>query len=169
SQPLWLESSSGRPHRLTGSAIWEVPFGRGRAFARSGIKSMLFGGFQVAATYEYQPGPLLQFPNLYYYGSLADINAGDRTLDRWFGTANFETNASKAPANFQARVFPMQIDGLRADMTNQWNGNVQREFRIKERARLQLRMEALNLQNRSQFAAPATNPTNTNFGKVISQ
>jgi len=54
-------------------------------------------------------------------------------------------------------------------MTNQWNGNVQREFKLKERLALQMRCDVLNLQNRSQFAAPSTSPFSTDFGRVTSQ
>jgi hypothetical protein len=46
---------------------------------------------------------------------------------------------------------------------------VLREFRMGERARLQLRLDALNLQNRSQFAGPDVSPYSTNFGRVTSQ
>ena len=54
-------------------------------------------------------------------------------------------------------------------MTNQWNGNLQREFRIRERVSLQLRCDALNLQNRSQFAVPDSSPYSTSFGKIVQQ
>jgi hypothetical protein len=54
-------------------------------------------------------------------------------------------------------------------MTNNWNVNVQREFRFLERAALQFRVDCMNLQNRSQFDAPTTNPYSTNFGRVTTQ
>jgi hypothetical protein len=54
-------------------------------------------------------------------------------------------------------------------MTNQWNANIQKNFRFRERYALELRLDALNLQNRSQFADPVTDPYSTNFGRVISQ
>jgi hypothetical protein len=54
-------------------------------------------------------------------------------------------------------------------MTNQWNTNIQREFRLKERVRFQIRVDALNLQNRTQFAAPNVNPASTDFGRVTAQ
>ena len=34
---------------------------------------------------------------------------------------------------------------------------------------MQLRMDALNVQNRSQMAGPETNPLSTNFGRITSQ
>ena len=168
-EPTWRDSNNGRPHRLLFNAIWELPFGKGRPFTQRGLLSHIVGGWQLGAAWELQPGPLLDFGNLYYYGNLADINTGDRTFDRWFNTANFERSAAKAPAVFQARVFPTRIDGLRADPTNIWNGNVIREFAIKERTRFQVRLEGLNLANRTQFGAPDTNPLNSTFGKVTVQ
>jgi hypothetical protein len=61
------------------------------------------------------------------------------------------------------------VDNLRADSTNSWNINLQRNFRIKERLNLQFRVDALNAMNRSQFNGPDVNPTSTTFGKVTSQ
>jgi hypothetical protein len=55
---------------------------------------------------------------------------------------------------------------VRADGVNQWNGNLRRDFRLREGATFEVRLDALNLLNRSQFAAPDNNPLNTTFGKV---
>ncbi len=167
--PSWRESNDARPHRFTATGLYEVPLGRGRAFASRGPLNHLFGGFQIGLTYEWQPGPLLSWGNLFYYGQLDAINSGTRTLNRWFNTADFERNSSKAPAAYHRRGFPTQIEGLRQDMTNQWNGNVQREFRLRERLALQFRADIINLQNRSQFSAPNTSPISTNFGVVTSE
>lgn len=165
--PSWRESSQTRPHRLTATGVFELPFGFGKPLASSGVLAALFGGFQIAATYEYQPGGLLSFGNLFYYGDLSEITRGKRTLDRWFNIdAPFERVAARGPAAFHRRVFPVHIDGLRADSTNIWNANLQREFRLAERVRFQLRFDVLNLFNRTTFAAPDTNPYSTNFGKV---
>ncbi len=165
----WRLSTGGRPHRIVGSGIYELPFGQGRALLTRGLPSLIAGGWQIGVTYEYQPGAYLSFSNLFYYGDLDDIRVDNPALGRWFNTDNFEKNASKAPASYHSRVFPTYVSGITADMTNQWNANVVRQFRLSERVRLQLRLDALNLQNRSQFAAPATDPLSTNFGKVTSQ
>ena len=167
--PSWRESNNGRPHRLTGAAIYELPLGKGRRFASSGLLSHILGGYQFSFIYERQPGALLDWGNLFYYGKLEDINTGPRMLDRWFNTDNFERNSSKTPASFHRRVFPTRIDGVRADMLNNWNGSAQRQFKFKERWSLQFRFDAMNLQNRSQFDAPNTTPTSTDFGRVTSQ
>ena len=167
--PFWVESNNGRPHRVTATGIYEFPFGKGRRWARDGLLSHAFGGFQAAATYEWQPGPLLNWGNLFYSGDTASINGGARTLDRWFNPSGFETVAARGPAAFHRRVFPTRIDGVRADMTNQWNVNLQRDFRIRERVTFQVRVDALNIQNRTQFGDPGLNPFSTDFGRITSQ
>jgi outer membrane receptor protein involved in Fe transport len=64
----WLPSNLSRPHRVTVSGIYELPFGKGKPFLEGGFLSKIVGGWQVAATYEWQPGPLIGFGNLLYYG-----------------------------------------------------------------------------------------------------
>lgn len=164
--PSWRESNNGRPHRMVFNGIWELPFGPRRAVLNQGPLSHIVGGWQIGVAWEAQPGPLLDFGNLFYYGDLANINTGTRTFDRWFNTDGFERAAARAPAAFHRRVFPTRIDGLRADHTNAWNSNVMRDFHVTERATFQVRLEALNLFNRTQFGAPVTNPIATNFGTV---
>jgi hypothetical protein len=61
------------------------------------------------------------------------------------------------------------IDGVRGDKQSLINATLLRNFRVKERMTLQLRLDADNVQNRSQFNDPTTNPTSTQFGKVTGQ
>jgi hypothetical protein len=165
-------SNNGRPQRVVASGIFEVPFGRGKRFLGnvSHPLDLMVGGWQVGATYEWQPGPLLGWGNIYFYGNdVGSVLNVDRSFGHWFNTANFERDAKKAPTSFQARVFPTYVPGLRADMTNQWNVNLAKNVRFREHWNLQLRIDALNLTNRSQMAGPSTDPLSTNFGKVTSQ
>lgn len=166
-EPSWRQSNAGVPHRFAATGIYELPFGRGRAFAQGRVLSALLGGWQVAATYEWQPGALLDWANpLFYYGDPSDINIGTRTLDRWFNTDGFERDPQKTPAAFQARLFPTRVDGLRGDGLNRMDANIQRDIRLNEIFTLQLRMDALNVANRSQFETPNLDPASTNFGRV---
>jgi hypothetical protein len=169
--PTERVSNNGRPHRIVATGIFEFPFGKGKRFlgAAPKVVDLMFGGWQIAATYEYQPGPLLDFGNVYFYGNIADIPKSDRTFDSWFNTANFERSNAKSPTSFQARVFPTRVDGVRADHTNQWNANMSKSLRLTEKVNMQLRFDALNVANRSQMAGPSTDPLSTNFGRVTSQ
>jgi hypothetical protein len=162
----WLSSNNSRPYRLTAYGVYQLPFGRGRSYWKNGILSAIAGGWQVSSTFEWQPGPLLNWGNLFFYGKLDDIHA-DSTLNRWFNIdAGFERDPAKVPAGFQKRVFPVVIDGVRQDKTLLLNSSVQRSFAIKERLRLEARVDAANALNRSHFGAPNLDPTSTQFGVV---
>jgi hypothetical protein len=164
--PSWRQTNAGVPHRLSAMGIYELPFGKGQSFAKSGVLNALIGGWQVAATYEWQPGPLLDWGNLFYTGDVANINNVDRTLDRWFNTDGFERDSRKQPAAFHSRIFPQRIDGVRGDGLNRMDANIQRDIRIREGLTFQLRLDALNVANHSQFENPNLDPTSTNFGRV---
>lgn len=171
-QPTERTSNDGRPQRLVATAVYELPFGKGRPFLNSLARplDMLIGGWQMAATYEWQPGPLIDWGNVFYYGNdLSEINNVTRTWDTWFNTASFERTSAKGPAAYHRRVFPTRVAGLRRDMTNQWNANVAKNIHLTERVNMQLRLDALNVQNRSQMNAPVTDPYSSNFGKITSQ
>ncbi len=171
---IWYPTNNARPHRITATGIYELPFGRGHAYLQHGIGNYILGGWQLAATYEFQNGPLLGWGNLFYYGDVntfgKDASNVNKSLDQWFNTnLQFERNSANTPAAFHVRVFPRVFNELRADGLNQWNANIVRNFRIWESVRLQLRGDVINLQNRSQFAGPDLSPTSSTFGKVQAQ
>jgi hypothetical protein len=64
------------PHRLALSGIYELPFGRGRKFGSGWGKGLdlLAGGWQVQGLFQYQAGTPLTLGNVYFNGSLADLN-----------------------------------------------------------------------------------------------
>ncbi|HJZ95782.1 MAG TPA: carboxypeptidase-like regulatory domain-containing protein [Candidatus Solibacter sp.] len=191
--PSWRTSNNGRPQRVVGTVVYEMPFGRGRHFGRSWSRPLdfLLGGWQTAFTYEYQPGPLLDWGNVFYFGDTKNILNIDKSFDRWFNTAGcvssnpgpgdivvaagqpctqgFEKRSAMVPNGANRRVFPVRIPDLRADKTSQWNGNLAKNMHINERVNFQMRLDALNIQNRSQMANPSTDPTSTNFGRTTSQ
>jgi hypothetical protein len=165
--PSWELSNNGTPWRFAVTGIWELPFGRTRWLAKTGVWNALLGGWQVAAAYEVQPGPLLNWGNLFFDGDPNSICDGwSKTPDHWFNTAGFVTAAAQQPASFQARVFPKRIGSCRADGLNRLDANIQRNFRIREGFTFQLRMDALDALNRSQLDVPNLDPTSTNFGRV---
>jgi hypothetical protein len=167
--PSWRSTNNTRPQRVTVIGSYDFPFGRGKSLLRNGWASKVAGGWKLSGTYVYQPGPLLSWGNIFFYGNLQDIASDNSTLAQWFNTANFNRVSGNAPNSFQARVFPTVIDGVRADKTSQINANLQREFALKERYKLLARLDVLNVMNRSQFDVPSTDPLNTNFGKVTAQ
>ena len=58
----------------------------------------------------------------------------DPTLDRWFNVdAGFERDPARVPANFQKRVFPFRIDGVRGPNLLQVNMNFMRTVTLPGR------------------------------------
>jgi hypothetical protein len=176
---LWLNDNNSRPFRVSGGAVYELPFGAGKPMLKDGgVLAALAGGWQTGGTFEYQPGSLIAFnDNLFYYGDIAAIRKDnaeialrpDGTLDPakyWFNTENFERDPTKTPTSFQTRAFPFQVDGLRGPGLMYVNMNVVRNFRAGGRRTLQARFDVQNLLNYAAYNNPITDPNNTNFGKV---
>jgi hypothetical protein len=68
--PSWEPTNYSEPVRFTMEGVYNLPFGRGKAWATDGWKSGVFGGFQVSGSYEAQPGILVNFNNLFYVGNV---------------------------------------------------------------------------------------------------
>jgi hypothetical protein len=91
------------PHRFVMSGIWELPWGRGRAFGSSwtGWKQSLLGGFQIQAIYQYQAGTPLTLGNIYFNGNLRDISPriASSTIGA-LGTTNVQDNVFQQDLRF---------------------------------------------------------------------
>jgi hypothetical protein len=118
---------------------------------------MILGGWQTGQTFEWQPGPLLQFGNVFFYGNVDDIALENPTLNEWFDVdAGFERSATRVPAAFQERLFALRVDGLRGHATLLLNSSISRSFPLVGRSMLQIRLDAANMLNRQQFANPSS-------------
>ena len=99
-----------------------------------GLLAAIVGGWQLAGNYDYQPGSLLDWSNLFFYGDLDDIAVDNPTLDRWFNIdAGFEKDPARTPAAFQKRQFPFRIDGVRGQALSFLNMSVTRSLGIGSR------------------------------------
>ena len=167
---LWQGSNDARPWRLAGVGSYELPFGNGRQFLKDGgVAAALASHWQISATWEYQPGALLDWgaQNIFFNGNLDDITVDNPTRERWFNIdAGFERDPAKTPATFQKRAFPFRIDGLRGMPLTFTNLSIQRSFGLGGGRAVQLRVDAQNVFNRQQWLGPTLNPTSTQFGQV---
>jgi Carboxypeptidase regulatory-like domain len=107
--PSWEPSNYSAPTRFTAEGVWKLPFGRTRAWARSGWDNIAFGGYQISASYEAQPGVLANFPNLFYIGDIKGSNiklkhpvyvndqaSGGSNYVQWLNPGNVTATATTA-------------------------------------------------------------------------
>jgi hypothetical protein len=170
--PLEVISDQDRPHRVTISGVWELPFGKGRAIGGdvNSFTNALIGGWQFNGIYMYQTGSVTgNWGNIIFRGNIEDIAlpSSQRTVDKWFNVdAGFERLAANQLVS-NKRVFPLRFTGLRNDSINNWDLSVIKNNRIKESMNLQFRFEFLNAFNHPLFPQPTSlDPTAAGFGKI---
>ena len=185
-------SEADVPHRLAVSGIWELPFGRGRHWARDagGLLDAAIGGWSLQAIGQIQSGRPISFHdrNIYFNGDLNALKT-DFTGDSrspvfdisgfYFNDAAVMTNGQLDPAKQRAdqrirlanniRYFPSRIPGLRSQPLNLWDISLVKQVRFGDRLRAQFHVEFLNAFNHPVFSNPNTDPTEENFGRVTSQ
>jgi len=184
--PLPTETISefDTPHRVSISAIWELPFGKGKAIGNSAnrVVSAFISDWQIQGIYVYQSGVPITFDRtvdpirqvgsnrgVMYFGDIKDIKNDNPTVEGWFNTAGFVTkSAQNIDTARQLRYFPLRFGFLRQDPLNNWDLSVLKNIPIKERMNLQLRVEFLNAMNHPNFSGPVTQSTSSSFSQVTS-
>jgi hypothetical protein len=162
-------------HRLVGSFIYNLPFGKGEKFATdaSGVKNALVGGWQVNGIATFQRG----FPititaadagglNDSFGTNRADI-VGDpypdgftKSIDAWFNTAAFR---QPAPGSFGS----VGRNTLRGPGINNLDLALFKNFDVGRGSRVQFRFESFNTFNHAQFNAPVVNVADNRFGRIL--
>jgi hypothetical protein len=164
-------SSQDVPHRLSVSGIWELPFGRERRFGAgaSPVVNAVIGGWQVQGIYAFQSGFPITFGNVFLTGSVDDIASDNPTLARWFNIDAFNRISAQQPVS-NLRTFPLRIDSVRGDRTNNVDLSMLKNTSLSRGKSLQFRFEAINAFNHPQFPLPSgnsLNPVNASFGQIV--
>jgi len=188
--PSWRPSDQVRPHRFVWSAIWELPFGKGKPWADTGALRYIAGGWQLSWICQFQNGPPTNWGNRFFSGDLERIpellrhkDVHSKDVHAWFapGTAfkgsgalpqnfqGFEGRTAQQPGQYHVRVFPTRLDTLRMDGIRNWDVKILRRFHIREKWVAAFSADLLNATNHTNFGAPNTDPTHTNFGRVTTQ
>jgi outer membrane receptor protein involved in Fe transport len=114
--PTEVISDQDFPHRLSVSAIYELPFGAGHRllYNANRVVSKVVSGWQVQGVYAYQSGTPLGLGNLIYFGDPKDLTLDKKTVDKWFNTTGFVAlrDASKtgSPVVNDASGQPVWVD-----------------------------------------------------------
>lgn len=161
-------------HNFTGSFLYEVPFGKGRAFGGNmpSAVNAIVGNWQVNGILTLHTGNPYTLrsnacqgvwnacrPDLVAGKNPQDAPSGGRTPDSWF-----DTTAVRAPASLTGGNLGLQSNT--APPTRTLDFSIFKDFRFTERWRLQFRAETFNLTNTPQFSTPAHELQNVNFGRV---
>ncbi|HEX8138063.1 MAG TPA: TonB-dependent receptor [Pyrinomonadaceae bacterium] len=181
--PTKMISDQDSPHRFSFSAMYQLPFGKGKMFFEDahGVLNAIVGGWQLGGVYQMQSGFPIAFGaynatsaatsgDLFYNGGEISLPSDQRTTDHWFNTSVFtsvlngsSTNAS--PVNHR-RTLPFRFSNVRRDFINNVDLSLLKDILIREGMKVQIRFELVNAFNEPYFPAPVTNQTASNFGQI---
>jgi len=156
-------ASIDRTHHLTITALYELPFGPGRAIGRdaSGLAAALIGGWQFNVLHEYESGTPTAMPNgQLKAGCDPKLPSGQQSLDKWFDTSCF---AVTPPNDFRTTSFRMS-DVRDPSITNT-AFSLFKSNRVGH-VNVQLRGELFNPFNIRIYGGPNTTITSTQFARI---
>lgn len=161
-----------RTHILTANAVYELPFGRGRAHMANANRAvdLALGGWELSGIYSFTSGAPLSISvpgatlgngwdtraNLVGDPQIADPNAS-----MWFNTAAFA-----APGPFQWGNSGIGI--LDGPSNHTLDLGLMKNFFFTESKYLQLRFEAYNTLNHVNLDTPGTTLGTDDFGQITS-
>jgi hypothetical protein len=161
------------PHLFSTAVVYELPFGRGKAWLHDGIAARVFGNWKLNGIITLRSGdPFTPQMNL----DIANIGAvnnatrarpdvlRDPTLSNPTPQAWFDKTAFATPRQFTFGSAGRNI--LRSDSVQNFDASLFREDRITERLKLQFRAELFNAFNHPSFGVPQNVYTNPQFGQV---
>jgi hypothetical protein len=150
-------------HKLSVAPFWELPFGKGRAFANKlhPVLEAVLGGWTTSHLFQYNSGNPLKFGQLKVNGN---PRIGNPSRDRWFNTQAFATDNSYTP-----RSNPFYYDGLTGPASWNLDSTLAKNFYLTERVRFELRMDAFNLFNHFLSTAPIVDVRSSLFGRSVGQ
>lgn len=174
-------SSSGFDirQRFVSSAVYELPFGRGKALLnRGGILNALLGGWEVTSIWSFQTGLPFSVTVANALQRLGGNNLGDWWADR-IGSGTVDSPDQNMWFDPTAFVLPRAADGswhygnagrniLRADGIGNLDAGLIKDFDVTERVHMQFRWEVFNVSNSPQYADPVNGIDNPDAGKVQS-
>jgi hypothetical protein len=168
-----------RRHVFSLNYIYELPFFRNQ----QGFTGKLLGGWQASGIISYNTGlPFTVTTSSYDPGGLGFIPAaiaGGRpnllcdpnenaphTQQQYFNTACFEANPASTATNLRNTPGSAGRGVVEGPSTSRVDFTMTKNIRFNENMRLQLRGEAFNIFNHTNFRTIGTNVTLATFGQV---
>jgi hypothetical protein len=158
----WQSTNYTLPRqKLTTAGIYQLPFGKGRKFLAGSNRFLdgVFGGWAVSGIYMWTSGVFLRFGGL-------DV-IGEPVLDDPSDAARFNASAFRLLPAFTRRSNPWMYEGVTGPAFSNLDMTLAKEFRITERVRFELKMEAYNATNSFMGADPSMDVNSSVFARVV--
>lgn len=159
------------------SYVYQLPFGKGKPYLRSGIPGKVLGGWSVSGILSWRTGTPFSITgtnglNMPSSASTATIDGNLNILGgigkgaQWFDISNIY-NSNTYNSTTGVAVFG---NTGRNEFTGpnlfSLNAGVRRQFTLNERIKMEVRAEALNATNTPQFSNPSAATTSSTFGQI---
>lgn len=162
-----------RTHMFVASHVYELPFGRGKRWMSSGPGAAILGGWQTNGVYRkvsgapFTPTADATACNCPGNSNFADSIGPTKYLGGegrgllWFDTTSFAAPAANRFGNAGR-------NSLRGPGFATYDLSAVRNFRLRERFRLEVRGEAYNVTNSPRWGNPTNSVNNASFGQILS-
>jgi hypothetical protein len=167
-------------HNVTVSAVYELPFGKGRKWASqmNAVEGAILGGWQVNGINTFRTG-LPSTASLSSALVASTVNTGGNSRPDQIASAElpsdkrtiyafFNTAAFVAPANNSYRYGNAGRDTIRGPSLENFDFSLFKNFRIREGMKLQFRGEFFNVFNHPNYGQPGTQVGSSTIGTITS-
>jgi hypothetical protein len=156
----WGPSANDVRHRVSASLVYDLPFGKGRAYLTESPLGKVLGGWTIGSVTTIQSEPPMSVNtttnncNCFSAGpqrpdvtSDPNLPSGQRSIARWFNTSAFAQPAIYTFGNSGRNI-------VRAPGLFDMDFSLMRNFSLNERFKLEVRAESVNALNHTNFSAP---------------
>jgi hypothetical protein len=148
-------------HRLVMNYVWELPFGKGKAWANSGFMGKVLEGWQLSGITSVQTG----HPYDIFFGGIDSEHTGLTSRANLVGDPSIPSGHPRTETGPPVTAFgpPDVINGLPGSVGRNrftgpgfynWDASLSKDTSLGEHFKLESRFEVYNVFNRVQFDQP---------------
>jgi hypothetical protein len=167
-------------HKVSGTYLYELPFGQDKRWVTSGVGAHILEGFSISGSYTFATGTPL---TPYYPAAASDVSrgvagilrpnyvpgisptAGGGTRDKWFNVDAFTQPTPDAFGNAFGNVSRNSITG---PGTVQNNMSLSKTMQLGDTRSMEIRATANNVFNTVQYSGVGTSLNSPTAGQVTS-